>query len=375
MTDALPPAPPAAGPPTPVGPPMSPGPFAPPGMAPAPPPLVPGSIEGTAVATRGLMKRYGSQPALQGLDLTVPRGSVYGFLGPNGSGKTTTLRLLVGLMRPDAGEMVLFGKPYRGHDRKRLFRVGSLIEQPAFYPYLSGRDNLRTLAATGLATSNARVDEVLDFVGLSGRAKDKVKTYSLGMRQRLGIAAALLSDPELLMLDEPANGLDPAGIVAMRELLRYLTSTGKTVLVSSHILPEVQQLADVVGIIDRGRLVREGPLGQLLAEGSHIRVRVHPNEVAHALGLLSMLTPDLVPPPPDGPAAGWITLRLPTERSGEVNRLLATNGIYATELEAGNDLESVFLSLTTASSDARPSGPPVGWGAPAATPPGTGAQP
>src|SRR4051812_5048836 len=290
------------------------------------------AAQGLAVVTRGLKKRYGSQPALQGLDLTVPRGAVYGFLGPNGSGKTTTLRLLVGLLRPDAGEIAMLGKPYRGGDRKRLFHVGALIEQPSFYPYLSGRDNLRTLAATGLATSHARVDQVLDFVGLSGRAKDKVKTYSLGMRQRLGIAAALLSDPDLLLLDEPANGLDPAGIVAMRELLRYLTSTGKTVLVSSHILPEVQQLADVVGIIDRGRLVREGPIEQLLADGSHIRVRVHPAEVQRALQLLSSLTRDLIPPPMDGPAAGWITIRLSSERSGEVNHLLATNGIFATEL-------------------------------------------
>jgi ABC-2 type transport system ATP-binding protein len=325
-------------------------------------PVAASPTEGTAVATRGLMKRYGAQPALQGLDLTVPRGSVYGFLGPNGSGKTTTLRLLVGLLRPDAGEMVLLGQPYRGNDRKRLFRVGSLIEQPSFYPYLSGRDNLRTLAASGLSTSRARVDEVLDFVGLSGRAKDKVKTYSLGMRQRLGIAAALLSDPELLLLDEPANGLDPAGIVAMRELLRYLTSTGKTVLVSSHILPEVQQMADVVGIIDRGRLVREGPIAQMLAEGSHIRVRVLPQDVPRALALLSTLTTNLIPPPPEGPAAGWITVRLPNAQSGEVNRLLATNGIFATELEAGSDLEAVFLSLTSAPSAARPAGPPAGWG-------------
>jgi ABC-2 type transport system ATP-binding protein len=182
------------------------------------------------------------------------------------------------------------------------------------------------------------------------------------MRQRLGIAAALLSDPDLLLLDEPANGLDPAGIVAMRELLRYLTSTGKTVLVSSHILPEVQQLADVVGIIDRGRLVREGPIESLLAEGSHIRVRVHPAEVQRSLQLLSSMTPDLIPPPMDGPAAGWITVRLPSERSGEVNRLLATNGIFATELQAGNDLEAVFLALTTAAPTARPAGPPAGWG-------------
>ncbi|MBA2569872.1 MAG: ATP-binding cassette domain-containing protein, partial [Chloroflexi bacterium] len=186
-----------------------------------------------AVMTRGLIKRYGSRVALAGLDLNVPRGTVYGFLGPNGSGKTTTLRLLVGLMRPNAGTIELLGEPYQWRDRRRIFRVGALIETPAFYPYLSGRENLRVFAAVGAPTPASRIGEVLEYVGLSERARDKVKTYSLGMKQRLGIAAALLSDPELLLLDEPANGLDPAGIVAMRETLRYLTSQGKTVLISS----------------------------------------------------------------------------------------------------------------------------------------------
>jgi ABC-2 type transport system ATP-binding protein len=293
--------------------------------------------------------------------MAVPRGAVYGFLGPNGSGKTTTLRLLVGLLRPDAGEMLLLGQPFGGRDRKRLFRVGSLIEQPSFYPYMTGRDNLRVFAASGPPTSKQRVDQVLDFVGLGSRSRDKLKTYSLGMKQRLGIAAALLSDPELLLLDEPANGLDPAGIVAMRELLRYLTSIGKTVLVSSHILPEVQQLADVIGIIDRGRLVREGTLGQLLAEGSQVRVRVLPQDVPQALSLLSALSSEIIPPPHDGPLAGWITLRLPVERTGEVNRILAQNGIYAVGLESGSDLEQVFLSLTAMAPPPGTAGPPPGW--------------
>jgi ABC-2 type transport system ATP-binding protein len=324
------------------------------------------------VATRGLVKRYGAQPALQGLDLSVPRGVVYGFLGPNGAGKTTALRLLVGLLRPDAGEIHLFGQPFAGRDRHRLFGVGSLIEQPAFYPYLSGRDNLRTFAAAGPPTHVRRVDEVLSYVGLSGRARDKVKTYSLGMRQRLGIAVALLSDPQLLLLDEPANGLDPAGIVAMRELLRFLTNNGKTVLVSSHILPEVQQLADVVGIIDQGRLVREGTLGQLLAEGAKVRVRVAPADISRALAVLGAISGHIEPPAGEGPQAGWITLRVPGERSAEVNRLLAHAGVYASALEATNDLESVFLALTMAAPAARaaPAGPPPGWGQP---PPGAAA--
>lgn len=318
-----------------------------------------------AAATRGLVKRYGAQTALQGLDMAVPRGSVYGFLGPNGSGKTTTLRCLVGLVHPDAGQMLLLGKPFSGQDRQRLFRVGSLIEQPAFYPYLSGRDNLRAFGATGGPTPRHRVDQVLDFVGLGGRARDKVKTYSLGMKQRLGIAAALLSDPELLLLDEPANGLDPAGIVAMRELLRYLTSIGKTVIISSHILPEIQHLADYVGIVDRGRLIREGPLDMFLREGALIRVLVPDADVARAVAILQTLSPELTPPSPGGPGGGWITVRLGSERASDVNRLLAQNGIFASGLQAVNDLEQVFLSLTapTAAPPAgMAAGPPPGWG-------------
>jgi ABC-2 type transport system ATP-binding protein len=321
--------------------------------------------ESLAAATRGLVKRYGSQPALQGLDMTVPRGSVYGFLGPNGSGKTTTLRCLVGLVRPDAGQMLLLGRSYSGQDRQRLFRVGSLIEQPAFYPYLSGRDNLRVFAAAGAPTPRNRVDQVLDFVGLGGRTRDKVKTYSLGMKQRLGIAAALLSDPELLLLDEPANGLDPAGIVAMRELLRYLTSIGKTVIISSHILPEVQNLADYIGIVDRGRLIREGPLEQFLNEGALVRVLVPPPDVQRAVSILQTLTPDVAQPSAGGPGGGWITVRLGSERAAEVNRLLTQNGIYPSGLEAVNDLEQVFLALTSPSAQANAggtAGPPPGWG-------------
>ena len=238
--------------------------------------------DGLALATRGLHKRYGSRTALAGLDLSVPTGVVYGFLGPNGAGKTTTMRLLTGLIRPDAGAIEILGLPFGRRDRRHLFEVGALIESPSFYPYLSARQNLTALAATGAKTSKARIEELLELVGLHDRARDRVQTYSLGMKQRLGIAAALLSDPRLLLLDEPANGLDPAGIVAMRELLKQLASSGKTVFVSSHILGEVEQLADVLGIIAAGRLVREGPIGSLLAGEGMVRVRVAPAEVAPA---------------------------------------------------------------------------------------------
>lgn len=307
----------------------------------------------TALATRGLVKRYGRQPALTGLDMTVPRGKVYGFLGPNGSGKTTTLRLLVGLLRPDAGSMFLLGQTYSRADRRRLFRVGALIETPAFYPYLSGRDNLRVLAATGAPTRAERIGEVLEYVGMTGRAGDKVKTYSLGMKQRLGIAAALLSDPELLLLDEPANGLDPAGIVALRESLRYLTGLGKTVLISSHILPEVEHLADVVGIIDRGRLLREGTLTQLLEDAGRVRVRVAVEEMPRAAEILGRLAPERPLYGLDsGDQAGWFTVLVPPRRAGELNRALAEVGIYASGLEPGSDLESLFLEVTRAGGDA-----------------------
>ena len=319
-----------------------------------------------AVVTRGLTKRYGSRVAVQGLDLNVPRGQVYGFLGPNGSGKTTTLRMLVGLIRPNAGEIEVLGQPWSWRDRRRMFRIGAMIETPAFYPYLSGRDNLRVFAATGAPTPVSRVDEVLEAVGLTDRGSDKVRTYSLGMRQRLGIAVALVSDPDLLLLDEPANGLDPAGIVAMRELLRYLTDRGKTVLVSSHILPEVQQLADIVGIIDRGRLVREGPLSELLAGGAQVRMLIRPDEVPRALGILGALGAPVEWSPPDGPQAGWITVRVASDRASNCNRMLAEQGIYASAIDATSDLESVFLSLTAGAGmevgSATQPGPAAGWG-------------
>ncbi len=301
-----------------------------------------------ALATHGLTKSYGTTPALVGLDLTVPGGTVYGFLGPNGAGKTTTIRCLVGLIRPDSGQIELLGQPFTWRDRRRLARVGALIESPAFYPYLSGRDNLRVIGATGAPPARGRVDEVLELVGLRDRAHDRVGNYSTGMRQRLGIAAALLSDPQLLVLDEPANGLDPAGIVAMRGTLRYLAARGRTVFVSSHILPEIEQLADVVGIIDHGRLLRQGPLERLLQETGHVRVRVTPGDAPAARRLLERFAgPEAVwEEAGSGRVDGWITVRVAPSRAGEVNRVLAEAGIYATGLESGNDLETLFLSLT-----------------------------
>jgi ABC-2 type transport system ATP-binding protein len=296
-----------------------------------------------AVATHGLRKRYGHTVALDGLDLAVPRGVVYGFLGPNGAGKTTTIRCLLGLIHPDAGSMELLGRPYTGHDRHRLFDIGALIESPSFYPYLSGRDNLRVIGSTGPAVAAGRVDELLELMGLRDRADDRVSTYSFGMKQRLGIAAALLNDPHLLILDEPANGLDPAGIHELRTSLRQLVEqTDRTILVSSHILPEVQQLADVVGIIDNGRLVHQGSLDRLLQASGSVRVRVAGAEVEPAMAILAAM-------PGADPVAegeGWIRVRAHADQASDVNRALAEAGIYAGALETGTSLESIFLSLT-----------------------------
>jgi ABC-2 type transport system ATP-binding protein len=306
---------------------------------------------GLALATRGLRKSYGKHLALAGLDLSVPSGVVYGFLGPNGAGKTTTMRLLTGLIHPDGGTIELLGRPFGRGDRHRLFDVGALVEAPSFYPYLSGRRNLIELAATGGPTPPKRIDELLELVGLRDRAGDKVSSYSMGMKQRLGIAAALLSDPKLLLLDEPSNGLDPAGIVAMRDLLRQLASTGKTIFVSSHILGEVRQMVDVVGIIAAGRVVREGNIESLLLGQGIVRARVAPEQVPAAAQAMSALVPvDAIEPIADEP--GWLAVHIEPERASDVTRVLAEAGIYVSGLEAGSDLESLFLELTGGSDQA-----------------------
>ena len=298
-----------------------------------------------ALSTRGLRKSYGSRLALDGLDLSVPQGVVYGFLGPNGAGKTTTMRLLTGLLHPDAGTIELLGSPFRRGDRKRLFQVGALVETPSFYPYLNGRQNLGALAASGAPVPSGRIEELLELVGLRERAKDKVAGYSLGMKQRLGIAGALLSDPKLLLLDEPANGLDPAGIVAMRETLRGLAASGKTVFVSSHLLAEVQVLADVVGIIAGGKLVREGTLESMLRDQGVVRARVTQAQVAAARAALESLAP-VEARTNDDASEQWLAIHVEPSRAAEVNERLAGAGVFASGLESGTDLELLFLELT-----------------------------
>jgi ABC-2 type transport system ATP-binding protein len=301
--------------------------------------------DGFALATRDLRKRYGSRLALNGLDLSVPTGVVYGFLGPNGAGKTTTMRVLTGLIHSDGGTVELLGKPFKRGHRRRLFDVGALVESPTFYPYLSGRANLRALAASGAPVPPKRIEELLDLVGLSDRANDKVQGYSLGMKQRLGIAGALLSDPKLLLLDEPANGLDPAGIVAMRDTLKALAAQGKTVFISSHLLAEIQVMADVVGIIADGKLVREGPLKELLSMEGVVKVRVRPNLMDAAIKTLAPLA-KAEPLAETDRDEGWLSVHLAPDRAEDVNQTLVAAGIYASGLESGTDLEMLFLELT-----------------------------
>ncbi|MGE0710726.1 MAG: ABC transporter ATP-binding protein [Planctomycetota bacterium] len=233
--------------------------------APAPPALARGE---PVLVARALTKRYGPHRALDGLDLAVPRGSTYGLLGPNGAGKSTTLRILLGLVQPSSGVVELFGRPFARERLALLRRVGCLVEGPSFYPYLSGRDNLRWLGrlagGSGSAVDAARVETCLEWVGLATRGGDRVGGYSTGMRQRLGLAAALLHDPELLILDEPLNGLDPPAVLLVRDLIRRLGREGKTILISSHVLHEVELVCDRVAIVRGGKVLAEGEVAALL---------------------------------------------------------------------------------------------------------------
>jgi ABC-2 type transport system ATP-binding protein len=253
----------------------------------------PASTSGTqpalAIRTEGLTRRFGTHVAVNNVALAVPHGAVYGFLGPNGSGKTTTIRLLLGLMRPHEGSVELFGEPMPQAAGTALARVGTLVEGPAFHPYLSGHDNLRRLdafdASTDPATSRARISSALDRVGLSAAAGKSFRRYSLGMKQRLGLAAALLRPRDLLILDEPTNGLDPQGTREVRGLIRELATDGTTVLVSSHLLAEIEQVATHVGIMSGGRLLRQGSLSDVLgATATLVRVETpQPDRAAEVL--------------------------------------------------------------------------------------------
>jgi ABC-2 type transport system ATP-binding protein len=304
-----------------------------------------GSVAEPIIEVEGLAKEYrrfrgASVRALDGLDLSVPEGGVYGFLGPNGSGKTTTIRCLLGLVRQSAGRCSILGVDPHTQLSSVIGRIGSIVEAPALFPGFSGRRNLQLLARPQ-GIGKQEVAAVLERVGLSARAGDRLKTYSLGMKQRLGIAAALLKDPKLLILDEPANGLDPAGIKEVRELIRSLGAEGRTVFVSSHILSEVQQTCDRVAILSRGKCVAAGGVNEVLTSGGPAALIVRLAEAGAAEDVLR--------------AAGFevehsddrLRVAATTDDASRITKLLADRGLYLSELRPDEaDLEEVFLRLT-----------------------------
>jgi ABC-2 type transport system ATP-binding protein len=239
-----------------------------------------------AIETAGLTKRFGARVAVDDVELRVPTGSAFGYLGPNGAGKTTLIRMLLGLTGTTAGTMSLLGRPLPDNRRAALARVGAIVEEPRFHGYLSGRENLVIVAAAREPEAHARIDDALARVGLTDRAGERVKRYSQGMRQRLGVARALLADPELLILDEPTNGLDPAGIHEFRTMIRGFVSEGRTVLLSSHLLAEVERICDHVAIVDRGRVVSQGPIAEL-ARGGEEAIMVATSDDEEALAIVS----------------------------------------------------------------------------------------
>jgi ABC-2 type transport system ATP-binding protein len=297
------------------------------------------------ISTNGLAKSFSDIHAVGGVDLRVPAGGVYGFLGPNGAGKTTTIRMLLGLMRPTRGTAALFGEPVLPGGIV-LDRVGALVERPGLYPYLSATDNLRVFGFTrGIGSSRlaTAVPEVLDRVGLTEAAHRKAGRFSTGMRQRLGIAAALLGRPELVILDEPANGLDPNGVVEVRELIQALARDGLTVFLSSHVLPEVEQLCQRVAVLQRGRIIAEGDTQAMLRQGERLFVRFDTAAEAQRAAVVLASIGQVVA---DG-APEAVLVDVHADRGSEVSRALAAAELYPAELSAHRPtLEAVFIELT-----------------------------
>ena len=292
--------------------------------------------------TNNLTKQYGKRIAVKNLNLEVRRGEIMGFLGPNGAGKTTTIRMALGLIAPTTGSVEILGQEVATHGSRILPRVGALVETPALYLYMSGRNNLRAVASVLGGVPASRIDAVLDLVGLRARQKDRVRTYSLGMKQRLGVAIALLQDPDLLILDEPANGLDPAGIVEMRDLMHRLTAEGKTVFISSHLLTEVQQICTRVSIINLGELVKVSTIEDLISGHGEFVVTLERAQEALAL----------IKAQPWGKdarldARGALVTTAPGKRGRDLNLFLVDAGFAPeTIAQSTQDLEQVFLELT-----------------------------
>jgi ABC-2 type transport system ATP-binding protein len=307
----------------------------------------PGEAGGWAVEVHGLTKRFGARAAVDNVDLLVPQGSAFGYLGPNGAGKTTLIRVLLGLTRADRGTISLLGLPVPAQRARALARVGAIVDEPRFHGHLTGRQNLKILAAARGGDAGKQIGPALDRTRLTQRADDKVSAYSMGMRQRLGLAACLLADPQLLILDEPMNGLDPAGMHEMRDMLRGLVDEGRTVMLSSHLLDEVERTCDQVAIVDHGKVIRQGPIGELIG-GTGVAVEVQcsdPPAAARVLGQSAIasrialtedgLTVTLTP----GPAR---------EQAAEISRLLGEAGISVHGLRLVHaSLEDWFLSVTS----------------------------
>jgi ABC-2 type transport system ATP-binding protein len=301
-----------------------------------------------AVETHGLTKRFGENVAVDGVELLVPRGCAFGYLGPNGAGKTTLIRVLLGLTHADAGTMSLLGHAVPRHRDKALARVGAIVDEPRFHGHLTGRQNLQILAAAREPAAKTRIAPALERVGILHRADDKVSKYSMGMRQRLGVAACLLGDPQLLILDEPMNGLDPGGMLDMRDMIKSLVAEGRTVVLSSHLLDEVERTCDAVAIVDRGKVIRQGPISQLLA-GSSFELQVECSEPEKARSLLDATKLGAVHIAVEPEGLG-VTLPEGTARDvvAEVNRVLVEGGISVYRLQhIQASLESWFLEVTS----------------------------
>ena len=294
------------------------------------------------IQTSGLTKRFGKNVAVDNLSIEVRRGRVYGLLGPNGSGKTTTMGMLLGLLRPTAGNFSLFGSR-TGHEES-LRRIGAVIETPAFYPYLSGRGNLAYFQLISGRGAPSELDELLASVGLAGRGDDRFRTYSLGMKQRLGIAYALLGDPDLVFLDEPTNGLDPEGMIEVRELIRSLGDGNRTVLLSSHLLHEVEQVCNSVTILGKGRLIAQGEIAELVRSRGREQVRLRTTDDGKAHSILEALewVEDVA-----AAGDGALLVAVPVTRSGELTAALSRAEVYVTEMApVQTTLEEYFLEVT-----------------------------
>lgn len=296
--------------------------------------------DGIVIETRSLSKTYGTIKAVENLSLSVSRGGVFGLLGPNGSGKTTTMGMLLGLVKPSGGSFHIFGQ--EGATPSVLRKVGAIIETPSFYPYLSGRDNLRFFQGLSGKGSPEEIEELLKRVDLSARARSKFSTYSLGMKQRLGIAYALLGDPEMVFLDEPTNGLDPAGVAEVRDLIVDLGSGGRTVILSSHILHEVEMVCEKVAILSKGRLIAQGRVRDLLEHQDAVQLKTTDDNAALKL-LTSLKWIESVTF-----EEGGLVVKAPLTRSWELSKALAETGIYIQKLTpASVSLEEYFLGITS----------------------------